>query len=480
MGFFSNNEQTDTSNVGFFISTNDPNGAVVDISVPLNSNFPNRRVMVQPGETQSVSFDTSIRVGSDSPVDRSKGIRVTSSALITVQGQNDAGFSTDSFLALPCQRFTTTQYKYLVLTTSTDSSSTTTVLPSRFLMVPCEADTTISYERPGQGLTTVNNPVQYQTIGVSDQNDLTGTIINANKPIAVFVGHQCGQIPTSAGTCDHLVEQVPSFASYGRTFFALPFALRESGDIFKVGSIIENTVNVTCTRRTSSGGMSVISRAVSERIAPGSAFEFRTFFRDQQAGLDGDDFRRDFCCIETSAPASVMQFSLGHSQDEINNMGDPAISYVPPISQYKKSMIVSDASFRPIFDSYISWAVPVQFFDPGVDSNSFTFNGEPFTPQSMLDKGSGGYIPISCSNGEICGYGAFSRLSRGVTGTLEFKSDKDPEAAAFAQVYGFGQEISYAYPAGYQLEPIGRKFFFNACRPHDPVNKMKCTGQGGT
>ena len=74
-------------------------------------------------------------------------------------------------------------------------------------------------------------------------------MLTATGPLAVFTGHQCGQFPTNVTACDILVEQIPPHVTYGQTFFALPLAVRRSGELYRVGSILDdNDVTVTCTK----------------------------------------------------------------------------------------------------------------------------------------------------------------------------------------------------------------------------------------
>ena len=39
-------------------------------------------------------------------------------------------------------------------------------------------------------------------------HDLTGSIINADQPVAVFGGHDCAYVPYDQAACDHLEEQL--------------------------------------------------------------------------------------------------------------------------------------------------------------------------------------------------------------------------------------------------------------------------------
>ena len=68
---------------------------------------------------------------------------------------------------------------------------------------------------------------------IRSSTDLTGTVVSANKPVAVFSGSEW----TSVGADkmgDHLVEQMPPTPTWGWDFITVPIATRRAGDIFRV------------------------------------------------------------------------------------------------------------------------------------------------------------------------------------------------------------------------------------------------------
>ncbi len=55
---------------------------------------------------------------------------------------------------------------------------------------------------------------------IENDNDLTGTRITSSKPLSVFSGSDCANVPQGKGGCDHLVEQVPPTVTWwGSKFF---------------------------------------------------------------------------------------------------------------------------------------------------------------------------------------------------------------------------------------------------------------------
>jgi len=403
-------------------------------------------------------------------VERNKYIRVKAEdgKNITIFGLNDEDFSTDAFLALPCQSYdgvtAGTPYEYFIFSANNLRISDGPLnLLSAFLIVTCESNTTINIlpsttiefhgnqTRPG-GTFTLLNQQSRQTIYIEATRgrDLTGTIVTSNRPISVFAGHICGRVPANRPSCNHLVEQIPPHVVWGTTFFTVPLARRMAGDCFIVGAIRDNTIiNVTCTTPGSSTPR--FSESVTRnrtQTPPGS--NYYAFETPGNPPQNRDpDYRADYCCIETSFPVAVMQYSKGHSVDELQDqIGDPFMLLVPPVAQYLSNFTVMTAKeVRTTFDSNISIAISTEFFtNTPEDQAAVLINGTQATPEA-------GWIPIYCSSGSICGYGA--QIDTPVrASTLVF--DK-PSAAMNAYVYGFEKKISFAYPAGFEMEPIGCK-----------------------
>ena len=220
--------------------------------------------------------------------ERNKGVRVKATdptKLLTVYGINDADVSTDAFLALPCHTYPYLQYRYFVFSTNTISDAG--VFQSRFLIVPCEDNTQVTIMPTQQiqantDLTGSPVPLTVQPGGSIDirvnrlqtalfqsADDLTGTVLESDKPISVFVGHECGQAPGGITTCDHLVEQMPPDAVWGTQFFTVPLDERESGELYRVGTVVDdNQVTVTCTTEEQSRPYLQFTQMLQSGVTP--------------------------------------------------------------------------------------------------------------------------------------------------------------------------------------------------------------------
>ena len=481
VGFFGNfiRSEFDSSvtRAALYIATSDPRGAKVDIEIPQDINpkiftgFPRRDVTIQPGTATRIDFPVSgntqpdIRVNGLSETKKGIVIESKDNVPITVIGLNDHPRSVDSFLALPCHKYseegaTASDYKYFIFSTGEATSEGTPFSGlSQFLYIACEDNTQIDITL-SDGSTLSAQRSKYTTHIVQRSFDLTGSIIDSNGPLAVFTGQQCGQIPSNETACDVLVEQIPPHITYGQTFFALPIPLRQSGEIYRIGSFHDdNRVTVTCT---------TMSGETFNRVVEDKGKRYFEFYTNKASG-NVVNHQREFCCIETTRPSTVMQYALGHSVDSIggndqaipDKAGDPAISYVPPITQYRNNLIMTTSSdVRPTFLTYISYAISSEFFDPMKDdAQNFVVNGVVFEPDEVNTQGTGGtggYIPIRC-NKTICGYGAYSDIA-GQDNVINYNSSREPNAAVFASINGIGAQLAFSYPAGFEMEPIGRKF----------------------
>ena len=408
--------------------------------------------------------------GTTTTDDRQKGVIVEAADPtdeLTVYVFNDAQTSSDAYMALSCVEFPATKnYQYFVFSSDGD------YFESQFLITPCEDNTRISV-RLSHSLThpnwvlpsvAITKPTsitksvygrlfnRFDTVMLSSTTDLTGSIITSNKPLSVFVGHQCGA-PGGTRDCNYLVEQVPPHPTYGDLFFMAPFSVRETGGIYRIGSVTDGsqvTINCDCLVDSGSGNRVALQskgiRLYSATVNRGQYVQCRT------PGL-GD--AQNYCCVQSSQPVTTMSYTLGHLTDSLPSLpnpptGGPAMVYIPPATSYLNSYILTTAeNMTTPFKGYLSYILPVLLFNnSSEDKQRFTVNNEPFLPPE-------GYEPIRCNVGnstKVCAYGATGYIGHG---NFEI-GYKNIEAEAFwGFTYGYAQDVSYAYPLAFEMEPIG-------------------------
>lgn len=349
----------------------------------------------------TVDLPSSAQVTSSDLVEN-KGVHVTAVDEVVVYGLNRLNASTDMFLGLPTGILGTDYinlgYKNTNILNATqfgivgvENTTTVTITPSvttgsRTAGVPY----TISLD---QGET-------YQLINSnSSPADLSGTIISSDKPIAVFGGHRCANIPNGGtGACDHIVEQLPPTTTWGENFVTIPLATRLNGDTFRMLASEDNTsvsVNGTVVATLNTAEL-------HEQIIDGPA------------------------TITANNPILVAQYSNGTSFDGVTS--DPFMMLIPPFEQFQADYTIS----TPASGFSINF-VNVVTSDSAV--GSVTLDGVAIPVANFVAIGTSGFsgaqVPVSIGSHHLSSslpFGVFS--------------------------YGFDYADSYGYPAGTSLAPI--------------------------
>ena len=409
---------------------------------------------------------------------RDRAIRVQADVgkKISVYAVNDEFRSTDGFVALSCDGITVEsdfrRYDYVILSAELTGTADNPQTNSEFLIIPCEDNTRIDitptqlvtvdapdFSTPQFGPGSVSSaqwrnqvgnvrPNAGATLLISHSNDLTGTHIRGTKPLIVFSGHQCAQVPTGVSACDHLVEQIPPHTTWGYTFLLNPLAVRESGDYYRVATVHDNTdITITCVDEGGSTTMTLPDLSLNSTIGS----NFATFQTQDANEPPCPPFVRKFCSLQATNPVIVAQYSQGYRVDiacTSSEFGDPFMSLIPPVIQYLNNYTISSitAEAGSFSSRYVSISVYKTFFDP----SRIMIDGMPI--ESVMSAWQG----IYCSDGEICGYGIYKNLASGDHTVYH----EDPNAGLSVQTYGFQQENSYGFPAGMELEPLSGAFAF--------------------
>ena len=273
-------------------------------------------------------------------------------------------------------------------------------------------------------------------------DDLTGSLILANEPVAVFGGSEAANAPNTAtclpeGVCawdeqtpceelkdclpfntccaDHLEQQLFPVKTWGTRFIATKSKARgEESDIWRIIAAEDDTVIETIP---SQGYFPVLDR--------GEFWEFET--------------REDFEIIGTK-PIMVGQFLAAEDAPGPNftgvipgedgqpgdaGIGDPAFILLVPVEQYRDSYVL----FVPegYEEDYVNVIAP--------HDKDVLFDGEP------IPKGS--YVPVS----------AEYRVA--ILSLTDGKHTLNGEVPFGVIAYGFDEYVSYGYPGGLDLKDLG-------------------------
>jgi hypothetical protein len=314
---------------------------------------------------------------------------------VAVYGLNRIQYTTDAYLGLP-KDVLGTEYRVLAYTSNGLPSQLTVVASENATTVTINPTTDAGSHPAGVPFdVTLQQGEVYQLGGAVD---VTGSSVIADKPVAVYGGNNCANIPPGYGYCDYLVEQMPPLTAWGKSFVTVPLAARSKGDTFR---ILANEDNTAVT----------INGAVVATLNKGQ-------FHEQIIEVSS--------VITSSAPVLVAQYANGSQYDEA--LGDPFEMLIPPFEQFLTKYTVS----TPADGFEINYANLVV---SNAEVGNVKMDGVAIPAASYSPIGSSGF-----SGAQV----AITQGGHTFSGTLPF--------GVF--VYGFNDDDSYGYPGGSSYSPI--------------------------
>jgi hypothetical protein len=351
-------------------------------------------------------------------------------------------FTNDASLLLPSTAMTgnyrvatqtgTTEFEeggYFAITATQDHTSVTVGLSSTASVVGGDGITPAS---DSEIMTfSLNAGDVVQLMGApSDSVDLSGSLIEATKPIEVFAGMQCAEAPWGAFACDHLESSVLPAETLGRDYVVTvptsPHA-KVVGHHVRFYGNVDGTVLTYSPSQPPGCPSTLDAGEVVDCTGTASCPYVDDTGQAQTAFCVTDDFE-----VTGSNEFSVTSFMLGGSvvdrEDPAQrSQGDPSMSPIVATEQYRKSYI---------------------FLAPTDYEESFADVVVPTETKLTLDG-----VSVGSSPTKINATWSVIRVALGSTGQdgAHILAGSDPFGV---QVIGYGAFTSYQYPAGLDLVPI--------------------------
>ena len=325
------------------------------------------------------------------------------------------GDNYDTFFAIPTFDLCLDVYTYFAISVSTGVTADGSVVivgtadeTSVNIIVPVSAHIKMNNSANWTSLQAVRlysytiQKLQMVYIAATFFTDLTGTKVIANKPISLFSGHECAFIPSRTLSCDHLMEQIPPTALWGRVYYFIPLASRMSYAIKITAAYDSTVVDVHCNETIES-------------------------YRMNSRGFIMLPYNnQEFCAVYANNEVLVAQFSYSFRTD---SKGDAMMTLIPPTTHYTNNIISStfETSVKStIYNHYINIIVLASYYQP--EMISMTTAG--VTTQSL---NSHSWVAIIVNNVTVA-YAAQVNISHGVFEVTHSNSS----ALMTAVVYGFG------------------------------------------
>ncbi|MEO1272186.1 MAG: IgGFc-binding protein, partial [Myxococcota bacterium] len=235
-------------------------------------------------------------------------------------------------------------------------------------------------------------------------NDPTGTLIESNRPVVVFAGHECANIPEEeTDFCDHIEQQMVPLDAWGSQAVVTAFAPRAEGDTSITRILAAEDDTVVFTQPPQPGANSVV-------LEGGAWLELET----------NSDFE-----VTATGPILVAQYLTGSSTAGGADQGDPAFTLTAPVEQWRQDYIVLTP---PAYG--VDWLNVVA----------------PTGSRVLLDG-----LPVE----------GWTTVGAGALSVARVPVEDGPHMLESTQrfavmAYGYDDDVSYAYPGGLNLGALQR------------------------
>jgi hypothetical protein len=246
---------------------------------------------------------------------------------------------------------------------------------------------------------------------VSTSGDISGGLVQANKPVQVITGVPCLNVPASAGFCDHVEESVFPAETLGSHYFVSRLSAPGGGT--PVGQEIRIFGNVDGTNLTYPAGNRPTK--ATDTINAGQVVDLGIVDIDFE--IKGD---HEFAIGTWMQGSSVVDPSHPQNPD-----GDPSQSLSTAVEQYREKYV---------------FLAPTDYDENYVDVIA------PLGSNVSVDTAVVPTTLFTAIGGSTYGV-AHLKLTAGNGGAHELISNKP----AGIQVVGYGAQTSYQYPGGLNL-----------------------------
>ncbi len=299
------------------------------------------------------------------------GVNVGADAPITVMAFNERTASTDAAQVYPtnvlASDYTIPAFHSLQLgafgIVATEDNTLVTVTPGPGVTQMVGNGT---FNQAPFNITLQQGDVWTNTPG-SRARFVTGTTLRSSRPIGVFAGAICANVPNEETiSCDHLIEQVPGDDQLATRFLSVPFATRFNGDLFRFVATTDDTV----------------VRVNGVETAYLDALEFVDRVIDGVAE------------ITSTAPIHAAQIATGQAFDAVergatepgNSDADPFMVLLPPTTAYLDEYIFTTAGTDRLNSHYVNVIIP------DTAAASLVLDGQPADISTLVPIEDTGYL----------------------------------------------------------------------------------------
>ena len=317
LAFLPSHPEDENQYLNLIITSEKASSVVVEYPV-VNPTF-SETVEVTQSQIKIVSIPSSASTGWQELTPTNNAVHVTATKDISVFLWNEKFALLDQALALPLNVL---GQHYIVM-----SKAPTQPRGSEYIVVATQDSTTVEIE-PNAGSpfqTTLDRGEGY--LVASDQ-DLSGSIVTADKPVFVINGNRCANMPLGTNYCEHLCEVAVPVKYWKSEILARNLPRAQEGDgarktYYRILSSQDNTdiaLNGQSLGNFNKGFALELSRTSSQTANHFSAD--KPIFVVQFMNSTCDEFPEHGSCSDAGAPVELAYF------------GDPSMTNLAALGQF--------------------------------------------------------------------------------------------------------------------------------------------------
>ena len=404
--------------------------------------------ILSPTEAQAYSKGSGVNPIPPRPEQIWKGraIKLYAESPIIAYGVTRYRSTSDGYLAYPV---TSLGKVYQVASYADPTNNTSQFLPSYTSIVGVYDNTKVTFRMGGcescrvpkeDGDTlkagelirrTLNEGDVWLIPGIGPFNDLSGSKVIAEKPVALISGNFCAYIPSHIEACDFIIEQDLPENVWGTRYHVTQIISRKKFSIIKIFAKMSNT-------QVFADGIPMWNI-----LTPGGILG--TGYIETRAGIESTP-RPVVIHSKKGYPINVVQYNTGQRDDGISS--DPFQLQLTPMEQYQKEIVFNTPGIKGGFgfrNNYINLVYKATV-DGGIPDNikfAEVINGK-FNWQQLNAIQSNPGFKFAYDTPDEDNRSYYSKtIVLPYDGVFRLKSDEP--FAAYA--YGFSDWDSYGFPA---------------------------------
>jgi hypothetical protein len=319
-----------------------------------------------------------------------------------------------------------------------EDATTVTVLPNVAIAGGTGVDPALAH-----------TPVRYalgkgEMLQISQPDELTGSPVEADKPIGLWAGHQGMRVPTNAPYADHAEQQIPPIRALGYRYAAASYRPRTEAPErppYRIVGVVDGA-RLTFDPPVPGAPASINLGEVAEFVAPDPFV------------VDSQDADHPFLLVTYMTGASTV--GRGGDVFGAGDYGDPDFVRIPPSAQYLDQYVFfTDPTYPETDLVVIRSRSAFGFADVALDCAGALSGWQPVGTRgeyefTRIDLVRHAWAPQgNCDNGrhQISSAAPFGLF---VWGWGSWETD------VVRDMYSNTRAVSYGYPAGENIAPINR------------------------